>query len=192
MFKCVERIVGLFVIGLVLLLVTGHSFDWSAKIPDNPFSGLLGGLSAYAQNDRCSLVNSKPEARCAAATTKPFMQKQACRDDFVGPSDSIKAKVQKRYALKPDHYRIVHIIPLALGGTNDARNLYPLQIKEPGVRDKTVVGFYLARQVCQGEMSLAAARRSVENWQKVWESMPVEFLGGDSAWKTSLGRTSWS
>jgi hypothetical protein len=65
----------------------------------------------------------------------------------------------------PGAYEIDHLIPLALGGSNDVANLWPEAA--PGFHDKDRVEDALHARVCAGRMSLEDAQRGfATDWTK--------------------------
>jgi hypothetical protein len=71
------------------------------------------------------------------------------------------------------YYEIDHLVPLELGGSNRASNLWP----EPegvllGYRQKDRVENYLHREVCAGRMTLESAQRAIAtDWVAVYRSI---------------------
>lgn len=63
------------------------------------------------------------------------------------------------------HYKIDHVIPLELGGSNATSNL---QIqKRDAARRKDRVEKYLAKKVRGEEMSLSTAHLAIRNWESL-------------------------
>jgi hypothetical protein len=70
-------------------------------------------------------------------------------------------------------YEVDHFIPLALGGSNDIKNLWPEPATPvPGFHEKDRVEFYLRNQVCKGRMPLEEAQNKIKtDWLAVYKSM---------------------
>jgi hypothetical protein len=80
------------------------------------------------------------------------------------PSD-VKRKVFLSYGLRVDetNYQLDHLIPLSLGGSDAAKNLWPHSRKGSfwTVEKKLALEKRVYRLVCAGRLSLMAARREV-------------------------------
>ncbi len=117
---------------------------------------------------------SRPDPRCTPgaldpAVTQATIAQTICVEGWtstVRPPEAV-TEVEKRASMaaygdsgSPGQYEYDHFVPLELGGAvNDPRNLWP----EPGAspNPKDAVEDSLRQQVCDGTMSLAAARRAI-------------------------------
>ena len=63
-----------------------------------------------------------------------------------------------------------HFIPLCLGGSNDAKNLWvQYENPKPGFKEKDRVEDYLCHQVCNGNMTLSEAQMEIwSDWVAVY------------------------
>ncbi len=92
-------------------------------------------------------------------------------------STSLRKKVFAEYGIpwpQPfGSYEVDHIIPLALGGSNEIANLFPeARVPQPGFQEKDVVENYLHEHVCSGEIDLAAAQLQIaNNWLGVYNNL---------------------
>jgi hypothetical protein len=94
---------------------------------------------------------------------------------------SLKREIYAEYGIvrhRPGEYEIDHLIPLELGGSNSARNLWP----EPysgatGASDKDELESRLHSRVCSGAISLAAAQREIVARWEMGRSGPVHRVG---------------
>jgi hypothetical protein len=91
---------------------------------------------------------------------------------------NLKQQQMAKYRYYAGHstasYEEDHLISLELGGNpTDPKNLWPEAYKpKPGARQKDVIEGDLHRQVCAGEITLAAAqRREARNWIKVYQQL---------------------
>src|SRR5258707_1172531 len=77
-------------------------------------------------------------------------------------------------------YEYDHLVPLELGGaTNDPHNLWPEQGASPNPKD--TVENKLRSEVCDGQISLAAAQREiVNNWVALAHSLRTPASGSPS------------
>jgi hypothetical protein len=119
-----------------------------------------------------------PDRRCSpgayySGLTQPVICAGSFRTSTVrNVSQDEKFGVEREYEMTAMHYgrtiEIDHIVPLELGGSNDAANLFP----EPGsgpasYHAKDRLENRLRELVCSGGMSLAAARRGIAvNWER--------------------------
>lgn len=73
-------------------------------------------------------------------------------------------------------YEVDHLIPLALGGSNDTANLWPEAAEPaPGFHEKDIVEVFLQQEVCGGRVELSAAQRqAATNWLAVYKNMTFE------------------
>jgi hypothetical protein len=73
-------------------------------------------------------------------------------------------------------FELDHLIPLALGGNNEAANLFPEAAEPtPGFKEKDVVEVFLQQEVCAGRAALAAAQEQIaNNWLEVYDNMSPE------------------
>lgn len=71
-------------------------------------------------------------------------------------------------------YEVDHFIPLALGGSNDPKNLWPEPASpKPGFHEKDVVELYLYDELCTGKMTLIEAQNEIRSdWYAVYEQIP--------------------
>jgi hypothetical protein len=88
------------------------------------------------------------------------------------PSD-VKRKVFLSYGLPVDeaNYQLDHLIPLSLGGSDAAKNLWPHSRKGSfwTAEKKLTLEKRVSRLVCTGRLSLIAARQEVaSNWPKAY------------------------
>lgn len=78
-------------------------------------------------------------------------------------SYKIRDRVYLAYGIPRGHrkglYRIDHLIPLELGGSNDMRNLWPQPYGDSKLKDR--VEGELHQAVCSGAMPLDAAQRAI-------------------------------
>jgi hypothetical protein len=71
-------------------------------------------------------------------------------------------------------YQLDHLVPLELGGSNDARNLWPQPISstsEVDAHDKDVLENQLHAVVCSGHADLASAQAAIVHWDTA--SLPL-------------------
>ena len=87
-------------------------------------------------------------------------------------SESDRNRVYEAYGVASadrENYVIDHLIPLELGGSNDASNLWPepRQADTNDSKDKDNLENELHDLVCSGEVSLAVAQQAIVHWDTV-------------------------
>ena len=101
---------------------------------------------------------------------------QVCAADFEASVKPI-AKWQRdqaleRYGKRPEDFtgELDHLIPIALGGTNDPDNLWPLpSSKEMGPEQKKALDLKLHEMVCAKTLTLKAAQDAIKkDWVKAY------------------------
>jgi hypothetical protein len=130
-------------------------------------------------------LHERPDPRCTPgalnpAVTQATIDRTICVHGWtatVRPPESVteheKAASMAAYgdAGSLGDYEYDHFVPLELGGaTNDPRNLWPEQGASPNPKD--AVENKLRSEVCDGQVSLAAAQREiVNNWVALAHSL---------------------
>lgn len=130
----------------------------------------------------CQIQGSLPDHQCSpgaifAEATKEIICVSGYTKTVRSVSTSLRKKVFAEYGIawpQPfGSYEVDHIIPLALGGSNDIANLFPeARAPQPGFQEKDVVENYLHEHVCSGEIDLAAAQLQIaNNWLSVYNNL---------------------
>ncbi len=92
-------------------------------------------------------------------------------------SSSTKNAVYAEYGIvshTTGQYEIDHLIPLAIGGSNDIRNLWPQPAEpQPGFHEKDRLENKLRALVCAGSLDLATAQRDIAT---DWYTAYVQFV----------------
>lgn len=75
-------------------------------------------------------------------------------------------------------YEVDHLIPLAIGGSNDIANLFPEAASpKPGFREKDLVEVFLQGEVCAGRADLKVAQAAIANdWMSIYEKLTPETI----------------
>ena len=100
-----------------------------------------------------------------------------CKAGYVArvPSASHRQRAAafRRYHLRrfAHGYKVDHLVPVQIGGSNAVANLWPQHYDAPwGVRAKDRLDVMLRALVCSGRLSLASARRQeATNWIKAYK-----------------------
>lgn len=118
---------------------------------------------ARADSPRCHARGLLPDPQCTPGAVDTTDLAVVCgtstkRRRHV--TKAVRRQVLAAYGFAPrGDYEIDHLIPLELGGSNAAENLWPEP--SPGFRDKDRVENRLHRLVCSGRMSLSEAQRHI-------------------------------
>lgn len=131
-------------------------------------------------------VRTRPDPTLTPGAVDPTATVQAiCTPGHSSKVRKVPAAVRRErfasYGVPLDrspHYELDHLISLELGGSNDAKNLWPefyCPLKATGclgARQKDVVENYLHREVCAGRMALARAQEIVRrDWLGCFEAL---------------------
>lgn len=136
-------------------------------IPSKTAGCIQGVLPDRACSPGAIFENATKEIICVPGYTKTV------RD----VSQSTRKKVFAKYGIawpQPfGDYEVDHIIPLAIGGSNDMANLYPeARQPYPGFQEKDVVENYLHEHVCSGQIDLAAAQAQIaKDWLAIYNAL---------------------
>lgn len=92
--------------------------------------------------------------------------KEVCADGYVEKmrkklDRNVRDAAWRNYGLKPGTagYRLDHLVPLSLGGSNDLENLWPMKIRHGfGALEKDRVEYELRKAVCSEKMELFDAQ----------------------------------
>jgi hypothetical protein len=74
---------------------------------------------------------------------------------------AVRRHVLVSYGMDPATFEgeVDHLVPLALGGSNDVANLWPQPGRIPNPKDRVEVRLW--RAVCDGELDLTSAQRAI-------------------------------
>ncbi len=119
-----------------------------------------------------------PDRQCTPGAIDPVVTQADIHSTIcvAGYTDTVRPPVSQTEAFKFDQaypaYGVAsgtqseldHLVPLELGGANDAANLWPEVGPVPNPKDS--VEDALSRAVCDGQISLARAQRAIaRNWE---------------------------
>ncbi len=146
-------------------------------------------LAARAQETGCDIQGALPDPECSPGAIFPEATlKEICVSGYTKTvrkvSVSLKKKVFAEYAIAYPvpfgSYEVDHIIPLAIGGSNDIANLYPESAEPyPGFKEKDVVENFLHDAVCEGRIELRVAQVQIaRDWTAVYNSLSPAVIEG--------------
>jgi hypothetical protein len=147
-----------------------HRLEWAAA------AILVAGVAAMwagwaVRRDRVQEVTVAPNAQWTPGFVRASSRDAVCAvtdGEASGPviSPAVAQEVFRRYGIhnpRPRTYEVDYLIPPALGGTADPRNLWP-QPYSAGVwnaRVKDALEDRLRTLVCEGNLDLATAQRDL-------------------------------
>jgi hypothetical protein len=145
-------------------------------------AGALGGaivvLAGGNVRGYCHLRGSLPDKKCTPGVVSTRDRAVVCAAGFRPPVPGRPSenKVFRDYGIprsRRARYRVLALIPLRLGGSEQLRNLWPLALaRHPGVAEKQQLDLTLRRLACGGRMTIAAADRTVAtDWVSAYRSL---------------------
>ena len=139
-------------------------------------------LAAATKNSGCAINGPLPDPACTPGQIFADATPAAiCVPGYTKQVRSVSTKLKKQiyaaytmaYPPPTGTYELDHLVPLALGGSNDAANLFPeAAAPTPGFKEKDVVEVYLYEEMCAGHITLAAAQAQIaSNWLAVYQAL---------------------
>lgn len=117
-----------------------------------------------------ALALAVPNPKLTPGVTRPLTLQQVCSTkwgkDKRFVSDAMKLHVATAYGIKwedRDQYEFDHLIPRSLAGADNILNLWPQPLAE-AKQIKDPLEVRLGKQVCRGELTLAAAQQQMRQW----------------------------
>jgi hypothetical protein len=167
------------------LASTGHGLK---KVHDpGHVTGTITGRCWY--RDKGQL----PDPRCTPGSIDPVVTQADIRSTICRSGYTKKVRPPEwqteafKYGVAYPHYgtprsdesELDHLVPLELGGSNDATNLWP-EVGKPSGNPKDKVEDALNRAVCEGHVTLAAAQDAIAaDWMTAEKKLGIS--GGGSA-----------
>lgn len=130
-----------------------------------------------AKSGQCRFSGQLPDPQCTPGAIDPAVTQADIRQTICvrGYTATVRPPVSETDAFKYDdaypHYGVArsavseldHLVPLELGGANDAANLWPELGAVPNPKDRVEGDLRMA--VCDGKVTLAAAQLAIaRNW----------------------------
>jgi hypothetical protein len=173
----------LIIIGAIVLLAV-YTPDLGPAETDYSFYKNDTSLNKPSKITACQVRGPLPDPDCTpGAVFENATVAQICVSGYSrsvrNVSVATKKKIYEAYGFKypqpTGDYEMDHLIPLAIGGNNEAANLFPESAEpRPGYREKDLVENYLRNEVCAGRIDLKIAQKAVAtNWVKIYEGLSL-------------------
>jgi hypothetical protein len=181
------------VVFLLLLLCVSSYLYYPKYFAQRAMTAQLGDLLAASSSaplplqDRtkssgCVIANALPDPACSPGAIFPDATlEEICISGYTKTVRNVSTKTKKLVFAEYDilypqphgTYEVDHIIPLAIGGSNDIANLFPEpRDPYPGFKEKDVVEIYLREEVCEGRADLHAAQEHIaHDWLSIYSTM---------------------
>ena len=139
-----------------------------------------------------------PDPRCTPGSIDPIVtqadiRSTICKKNWTNTVRPPESQTERfKYHVAYPAYRtpeserteLDHLVPLELGGSNDATNLWPEYPASPNPKDK--VEDALNAAVCDGHVSLAAAQQAIAtDWLTAEKKLGLSGGSSSSAWCTA-------
>lgn len=151
---------------------------------------MSGKLRAIGVAAACALaipavsMAQLPMYKTPGATQKVKIE-QICAADFEASAKPVagwqRAEALVRYGLRPEDFKgeLDHLVPVALGGSNDPDNLWPFHGSgEMTLEAKQTLAAKLHEMVCGGKISLKDAQ---DAFKKDWTKAYKQYTGALNA-----------
>lgn len=163
--------------------------ELATLLNDIPYSQLDNRFEAdtRTKSGGCAAVNGLPDHDCTpGAVFYEAIAEQICVSGYTKTVRNVSTKLRKRvyaeygvaYPQPKGAYEVDHLIPLALGGSNDIANLFlEAAAPAPGFNEKDLVEVYLQNEVCSHRVALPVAQRQIAaNWLAIYNALSPEQL----------------
>lgn len=135
----------------------------------------------------CQVQGALPDLNCTpGAIFNDVTIEKICVPGYSKSVRSVSSELRRRlyeqyqisYPQPRGSYEADHLIPLALGGSNDLANLWPeAAAPVPGFKEKDVVEIYLHDEVCAGRVDLTNAQQQIaENWLSIYLNLNLDAI----------------
>lgn len=142
-------------------------------------------LGLRTQSAGCSVRGPLPDPLCSpGAVFADAGTSTICVAGYTKAVRNVPTKLKRQlyaaygisYPQAAGSYELDHLIPLELGGSNDAANLFPEAAASTsgqlGFKEKDVVEDYLHDEVCAGRLHLAQAQKQIAtDWVAVYKAL---------------------
>ena len=133
----------------------------------------------------CEAEGPLPDHACSpGAVFNGATVQQICVKGYTKTVRNVSTKLRKEvygeygvsYPQPRGAYEVDHLVPLALGGSNEISNLFlEAALPAPGFHEKDIVEVFLQQEVCSGRVALPAAQQQIAaDWLAVYNNMTFE------------------
>lgn len=140
---------------------------------------------ARIKSKDCKAKNNLPDHECTpGAIFENATVDQICVPGYTKTVRNVSTKLRKEvyaeygvtYPQPRGAYEVDHLIPLAIGGSNDIANLFLEPAKPaPGFHEKDIVEIYLQQEICAHRVALSVAQQQIANdWVKIYNNLIPE------------------
>jgi hypothetical protein len=126
-----------------------------------------------------------PDSYATPGAATRATAKQICAADFEAGAKPVaswqRSAALTRYGIRPESFtgELDHLVPVALGGSNDPENLWPMQGQgDMTPQAKARLAEKLKAMVCEGKMSLKDAQNA---FKKDWTRAYKQYAGALNA-----------
>lgn len=144
-------------------------------------------LGERTKSKDCEIRGALPDTDCTPGALFPDATlAQICVPGYTKTVRSVSAKMHEQvfaeygiaYPQPHGSYEVDHLIPLAIGGSNDVANLFPEAAEpRPGFREKDLVEVYLQEEVCAGRADLSSAQKAIaRDWLSIYKNLSPETI----------------
>lgn len=164
-------------------MLLGSMADVSSETGLNPPQPFAPG--ARTKSAGCDIRGSLADSGCTpGAVFENAAPEHICVRGYTERVRNVSAKLRKEiyaaygvsYPQPRGAYEVDHLIPLALGGSNDIANLWTEAAEPvPGFHEKDIVEIYLQQEVCGGRVALPIAQKQIaDDWLAVYTNLTPE------------------
>lgn len=141
----------------------------------SPAAASTRSLKPQTRTSGCIARGALPDPRCTpgsivVASTREVVCAPGYRTTRRPVTEQTRAEVYSAYGIGKHRvgYELDHLVPLALGGSNESSNLFPqVASPKPGYHEKDRIEKRLRRFVCDSGWRLRPTQRNVaRNWLK--------------------------
>lgn len=180
---------GFLMVGFLGVFYSAYLLTHQVEITkNNQLAFLIGGPEKILNFDEaikfsdCQARGPLPDPDCTpGAIFSEATKEKICFSGYSKTVRNVSQKLKKEifkmygieYPVPFGSYEIDHLVPLALGGSNETANLWPKSAEPfPGFYEKNLAGDYLHEEVCDGKIALTVAQEQIaKNWFLIYNNL---------------------